>query len=114
PLELDSPDPAQRPLRYCPTFNNGLTASDGFDTELVTRASRVPPQAPAFSHCRPVACVAGKVGAACSGATDDATCDSTPGAGDGKCDACNITGGGGTEDEMFILIGQYFVKPPGS
>ena len=29
---------------------------------------------------------------------------------DGVCDACPITGGESTENEMFIAIGQYFVK----
>jgi hypothetical protein len=51
----------------------------------------------------PVACVAGKVGAVCNGADDKASCDSTPGASDGWCDACPITSGQTTEDEMFVL-----------
>lgn len=105
PLAFDSDDPAQRTLTYCATFNNGLREDGSFDTELVTRASRVPPAAP-VGKCKPVACVAGQVGAAC---TVNADCDSTPGAGDGNCDACNITGGESTENEMFILIGQYYV-----
>lgn len=33
----------------------------------------------------------------------------TPGANDGLCDACPITGGESTENEMFILIGSYYV-----
>jgi hypothetical protein len=36
-------------------------------------------------------------------------CDTSPGAGDGLCDACAITGGESTENEMFILIGQYYI-----
>jgi hypothetical protein len=40
-------------------------------------------------------------------------CDSTPGANDGSCDACSITGGESTENEMFILIGSYFLAGPG-
>ena len=32
-----------------------------------------------------------------------------PGAGDGWCDACPIAGGESTENEMFILLGQYFI-----
>jgi hypothetical protein len=59
-----------------------------------------------------VACAAGKIGKACNGVGDDATCDSSPGAGDGWCDACRITFGESTENEMFILIGQYFIDPP--
>jgi hypothetical protein len=59
--------------------------------------------------CKPTACAAGQIGAACAGEDDDATCDSSPGAGDGDCDACKITGGESTENEMFLLIGQYFI-----
>ncbi|MBU6293443.1 MAG: hypothetical protein KJS91_02065, partial [Planctomycetes bacterium] len=109
PLEFDSPDPAERRLHYCSFFNNGLAADGSFDVELVTRASRVPVSAQqTIGTCRPRACVAGRVGAACDGADDDATCDSSPGAGDGDCDACAITAGESTENEMFILLGQFF------
>ena len=34
-----------------------------------------------------------------------------PGAGDGWCDACNITGGESTENEMFVLFGAQYVDP---
>ena len=43
----------------------------------------------------------------CNG--DNAFCDSSPGAGDGDCDACPLTGGMRTTDEMFILFGNYWV-----
>src|SRR6185369_13667966 len=73
---------------------------------------RVPASASqTLGRCKPTACVAGKVGAACNGANDDATCDSSPGAGDGDCDACRITGGESTENEMFILIGSAYLVP---
>ena len=36
--------------------------------------------------------------------------DSSPGAGDGWCDACAITGGESTENEMFLLTGQYYIE----
>lgn len=75
-LELDSPDPADRTLEYCATFNNGLLPNGDPDVELVTRASRMPEG----SSCTPVACVAGKVTHACSTHAD---CDSAPGADDG-------------------------------
>lgn len=109
PLAFDSPDWAQRTLHYCATYNNGVKADGSPDVELVTRASHVPPQG--FT-CKPTACVSGKIAAPCSGVGDDRTCDSAPGAGDGMCDACPITGGESTENEMFILIGAYYrVKP---
>ncbi|MDG2307574.1 MAG: hypothetical protein P8R42_23555 [Candidatus Binatia bacterium] len=111
-LEFDSEDPADRRIRYCARYNNGMNADGSPNPELVTRSSRVPESArQTFGACEPVACAAGNIGAPCSGTGDDAACDSTPGASDGFCDACNITGGESTENEMFILIGQYFIDP---
>ena len=40
---------------------------------------------------------------------DDAVCDTTPGAGDGYCDACSIMGGVTTENEMGQGTINYFV-----
>ena len=113
PLAFDSPDPAQRTLRYCGTYENGLGAGDAPDPEQVTRLSRVSVTAAGQvgGSCRPVACTAGRVGEGCNGADDDAACDSSPGAGDGECDACPITGGESTENEMFNLFGLYFIEP---
>ena len=99
-LDFDSPDPAERTLEYCATYNNGLTSNDEPDLELVTRASRMPEG----SSCKPVACVAGDVAAACS---TDADCGAT-----GSCDACPINGGISTEDEMFVLM-PWVAKPAG-
>lgn len=95
-LEFTSFDPATRTLEFCATFNNGLRPDGSYDTDLVTRASRMP----APGHCTPVACVEGRVGSSC---TTDADCDSSTGAGDGFCDACAITDGSTTENEMFTL-----------
>jgi hypothetical protein len=105
PLRFDSPDPAKRVLEYCALYNNGVALDGSPDPENVTRASRVPPQG---YPCSPRACAAGKIGAACG---TDRQCDSLPGARDGWCDACPITGGESTENEMFILIGSYYVEP---
>jgi hypothetical protein len=110
PLAFDSPDPAQRTLHYCSLYNNGVATDGSPDPTAVTRASQVPPQG---FHCTPTACAAGKVGAPCAGSADDRSCDSAPGANDGSCDACPITGGESTENEMFILIGSYFLNPGG-
>ena len=106
PLVFDSPDPAQRTLRYCATYNNGVAADGSPDPETVTRASRMPDR----SSCRPVACAAGKIAAPCRGTGDNASCDSAAGAGDGLCDACPITAGVTTENEMFIVIPTY-IRP---
>jgi len=56
-----------------------------------------------------VACMDGpNKGVACG--TEDAAsfCETAPGLGDGVCDACEVLGGFTTEDEMFILLGNYF------
>jgi hypothetical protein len=110
PLAFDSPDEAARTIKFCGFYNNGVAEDGSPDPETVTRASRVPASARAtIGKCKPVACAAGKIGAACDGEGDDQACDSTPGANDGLCDACPITGGESTENEMFILIGQSYV-----
>lgn len=102
-IVFNSPNPEERTLEYCATYNNGVNDDGSPNIEVVTRLSRRPENA---SNCRPTACVAGKTGAACSGADDDASCDSSPGAGDGWCDACIIMPGASSDDEMFILLGS--------
>ncbi|HKP64536.1 MAG TPA: hypothetical protein VJV78_47695 [Polyangiales bacterium] len=99
PLRFDSADPRERTLTYCAEFNNGLNEDGVPDTSLVTRLSTMPDR----TTCTPVACVKGKIGAPCQGASDNAACDSSPGGGDGSCDACTITAGQTTENEMFAL-----------
>ena len=101
-LVFNSAERADRTLKHCATYNNGVNADGSLNTETVTRLSRRPINA---RPCKPIACVAGNIGAACNGADDNATCDSTPGAGDGWCDACAISGAFSSDDEMFILIG---------
>jgi hypothetical protein len=117
PLAFDSPRGRERTVRYCATYNNGIGADGGPDLDLVTRASRVPIVAQQFiGKCDPVACVAGKVPEMTPGGeivstpcTVDSDCDTSEGAGDGWCDACNITGGESTENEMFVLFGGFYV-----
>ena len=104
PIVFNSSDPAERALEYCATYNNGVNQDGSPNIETVTRLSHRP--AANAAPCTPIACVAGKVGASCAGADDDAACDSSPGAGDGWCDACAITGGVSSDDEMFVLTGE--------
>jgi len=99
PLLFDQEHDADRTLRYCADFNNGVKKDGSPDLDLVTRLSTMPDR----TTCKPVACAAGKVGEACGGAEDNAACDSEPGKGDGSCDACTITAGQTTENEMFVL-----------
>ncbi len=115
PLAFDSEVAAERTLHFCATYNNGVNPDGSPNVEKVTRASRVPESAKApgsLGSCSPIACVnEGAIGRACTGENDDATCDSSPGKGDGDCDACRITGGESTENEMFLLIPGYYVVP---
>ena len=105
PWVFDSDDPAERTLEYCAIFNNGVAPDGTPDPYTVTRRS----ERPAGTTCQPTHCAEGQVGAPCGGVDDDAACDSSPGAGDGSCDACAITPGVTTDDEMFVLIGGLAV-----
>lgn len=102
PLVLDSEDPDERTLVYCALFNNGVAADGSPDPASVTRKSFKPER----TDCKPVACAEGLIGRACNGAMDHSTCDTSPGAGDGMCDACAITPGVTSDDEMFIVLGE--------
>lgn len=112
PLEFDSDDPAERTLTYCGTYNNGLNDDGTPNPDTVTRFTKLRETAGTQfgGACTPVACAEGRVGAPCDGAADHATCDTAAGAGDGLCDACPITGGESTENEMFNLFGFYYTE----
>ncbi len=113
PLAFDSEDPAERTIEFCGLFNNGVAPDGSPDPETVTRSSRTPEnQRRGAGVCEPVACAAGDIGAPCSGVGDDATCDSSPGAGDGFCDACPIQAGVSTENSMFLLLGRFYLTDP--
>jgi hypothetical protein len=88
--------PEERTLTYCALYDNGFTNPDD-----VKRNSRAPNNA---ARCSPTRCAAGVVGTPCQ---RDLDCDSAAGAGDGACDACTLTFGVSTDDEMFVLIGSY-------
>jgi len=109
PLYYDSANPADRTLTYCATYNNGVGPDGSPDPTTVRSRSTTPSNG---VLCQPVACSDGLVGAPCNGPNDHATCDSVPGAGDGFCDACSITPGVTTEDEMFVLITSTYVPEP--
>jgi hypothetical protein len=114
PLDLPGADSvtAERTLTYCALYDNGFTNPDE-----VKRRSTSPPTPRNFPFggpcITPTHCTEGNVGAACSGANAaqrNASCDSSDGAGDGHCDACPLRGGVTTEDEMFLLLGNYYVR----
>ena len=118
-------DEASRTFRFCALYDNGYTnpetvrrdsirpdaascdflefVRDNFDSGPVLGFS-----APAACGCEPEAryCFGGgDEGEPCGG--DDSACG-----GGGICDACELQGGVTTEDEMFLLLGSYFVEPP--
>ncbi|MEO8601570.1 MAG: hypothetical protein ABI629_03230 [bacterium] len=105
--------PEERSLTYCQLYDNGYSNPDE-----VKRKSTSPPTPIGIpgvlgGPCTtPTGCTAGNLGATCSGTTAsarNASCDSVADAGDGVCDACQLLGGVTTEDEMFILMGSFFV-----
>jgi len=112
PMIFSRPSVADRSLTYCALYDNGFTNPDE-----VKRKSTSPNPPFAISGvggpCQtPTNCVKGTIGAACTGVSQkkrDESCDSASGAGDGMCDACPLRGGVTTEDEMFLLLGQFFV-----
>jgi hypothetical protein len=108
PLAFDSPVAADRTVTYCATYNNGVAADGSPDPDTVRKLSTTPSNG---TSCSPVACTHGLVGNACGGVSNHAACDTFPGAGDGFCDACPITAGVSTEDEMFVLTGRSYVVP---
>jgi hypothetical protein len=99
-LQFTAPDEASRTIQFCAEFNNGVNEDGAPDLDLVTRKSRMPARA----TCTPTACTAGNIGARCSTNND---CNSAPDADDGECDACPITTGVTTENEMFVLMPWY-------
>ena len=105
-----------RTLTYCSLYDNGMTDPDA----VKKRATSPPPPLDIPPElffiggpCEvPTHCTEGNVEQPCSGETEEewhASCDTSPGAGDGYCDACPLRGGVTTEDEMFILIGQHYI-----
>ncbi len=99
---------AERTLTYCSVYDNGF-----IDPTEVKKKSTSPPTpfgaiAPGGPCRTATGCTGGNIGAPCSGV--DSACDSSPGSGDGVCDACTLRGGVTTEDEMFILLGGFFVE----
>lgn len=119
PVRLTSDDPDDRTYLYCSNYDNGSTDA----SPPVKRQSMSPPTpdiglgdavqrlvGPALGGPCPdslVRCLGGdNHGALCDG--DDAVC--APGG--GVCDACPVHGGVTTMDEMFILLGSYYVADP--
>jgi hypothetical protein len=131
PIVYDSENEADRTFLYCSLFDNGTDA----DSPPVKRRSTTPmppgispvitaeilnfyglggPCAPEVTVCadgpnRGQSCAAAPAGVL--DAADHALCGDPELA---LCDACPARGGVTTEDEMFILMGAYYVPEPGA
>jgi len=108
---LDSPDDRDRTFHYCAIWDNGAT-----DPSKVRRNSERPDATTCvFAElamgfigkcgCEPAhrACLGGpNQGMICG--EDDSVCGEG-----GVCDACPLWGGVTTEEEMFAILGAYYV-----
>jgi hypothetical protein len=95
---------AERTFTYCALYDNGFA-----NPAEVKRRSRTPANG---ALCSPTHCAEGAVGRPCAGGgavERNRSCDTSPGAGDGFCDACPVRFGVSTEDEMFVLTGAYLL-----
>ncbi|MBI3782559.1 MAG: DUF4215 domain-containing protein [Deltaproteobacteria bacterium] len=113
PLLLDGADPASRTYNYCAEYDNGAT--NPAEVKRKSTSPKPPNGVPIGGPCaKPTHCAEGLVGNECRGLTAaarDQSCDTSPGAGDGRCDACTLTGGVTTEDEMFLFLATYYCDP---
>ena len=104
-------DVQARTYLYCSKYDNG--AGPGSPPVKRQSESPMPPQdIPFGGPCTDgvLQCIGARQGTFCNGS--DAACDSFAGAADGDCDACPVSGGVTTEDEMFIGIASYYVPTP--
>lgn len=116
PVVFDSERPEERTLKFCGVYDNGKERPDLLKrkSQLIqgascARRSRLPGVGYRTGPLEPTQlyCVGGdRQGQPCSG---DAECT-----GGGACDACVVNYGDTTEDEMFYLMGNFFVVPPSS
>jgi cysteine-rich repeat protein len=113
PLLMDGATAAARTFLFCAVYDNGSTPA----SPSVKRQSTSPDPPTLFGIAiggpcddEEKACITtnpAKRGQLCAAQPDpDAFC-SSPGI-QGYCDACPLRGGFTTEDEMFILLGNYY------
>jgi cysteine-rich repeat protein len=113
PILISGSAPLQdRTLTYCAHYDNGKAPN----IEKVKRRSTSPPAGTLFGtlsiggpcDVSATRCIGGPHhDELCNG--DNTFCASSPDGTDGDCDACPLTGGFRTQDEMFVLFGNYWV-----
>lgn len=117
----DSPDERDRTFKYCSLWDNGET-----NPEEVRRESKKPDAETCdfVATIRGLASQGGLEVLGCGCAPEERSCYGGPDQGmacdgddslcgnGGICDACATGGGVTTEEEMFILLGAYYVQQP--
>lgn len=108
----DGSHPEARTFTFCALYDNGF--SDPNTVKRRSTSPATPDGVPFGGPCEvPTGCTEGRIGGTCSGDTQaerDESCDSPAGQGEGRCDACLLTGGATTEDEMMQLFVFYYVR----
>ena len=105
---------ADRSLTYCAHYDNGAPPNTRLGEAALDLRRRRAPSNGLLTIGGPCAasktrCIGGPHhNELCNG--NNAACDSAAGAGDGDCDACPLTGGMRTTDEMFILFGNLLAR----
>lgn len=118
---FDSPDPEDRTFAFCAVWDNGKS------NPLDVRRNSIKPNAETcefVANFAPIASTAGVDIFTCGCEPDQRSCFGGPNEGmlcngddavcgeGGTCDACPLGGGVTTEEEMFILLGSYYVETP--
>jgi hypothetical protein len=121
--DTNDPDcgPPDRELKYCAFYDNGE------NNPMEVRRESMKPEAETCEFVErfaPFAQVAGFNIFTCGCAPEERSCFGGPEPGKvcdgddlacgegGVCDACPVGGGVTTEEEMFLLLGSYYVKTP--
>lgn len=117
---FDSPNPEDRTFVFCAIWDNGESNPENVrrnsekpeaeTCDFVETFSKVVPESFRFFTCgcapEERSCLGGPdEGMLCNG--NDSVCGEG-----GVCDACPLGGGVTTEEEMFILLGSYYVQTP--
>jgi cysteine-rich repeat protein len=123
PVYLGSPDVEDRTYLFCAVYDNGIEvpvkqhSTSPLPPPLKIFGVELDPSTTEFigGPCSPakLACLDGpNQGELCW--TGEITSSDAFCGGPGLCDACPVHGGITTEDEMFILLGNYYVPEPAS